>query len=84
MAGRSVPPMNFIKALVHNTDILFPDEPTSGLDPTNSRLMKDIAMKLGRLICGDIHIQWKFGFYFVCFNSSPCLWCHGFIRRLET
>ena len=36
--------LNFIKALVHNPDILFLDEPTSGLDPTNSRLMKDIIL----------------------------------------
>jgi len=36
--------LNFIKALVHDPDILFLDEPTSGLDPTNSRLMKDIIL----------------------------------------
>ena len=38
--------LNFIKALVHNPDILFLDEPTSGLDPTNSRLMKDMILEL--------------------------------------
>lgn len=36
--------LNFIKALIHNPDILFLDEPTSGLDPTNSRIMKDIIL----------------------------------------
>lgn len=34
--------LNFIKALVHNPDVLFLDEPTSGLDPSNSRVMKNI------------------------------------------
>lgn len=24
-------------------------------------------MRLGRLICGDIHFQWKYGFYFIYF-----------------
>ncbi len=38
--------LNFIKALVHNPNIIFLDEPTSGLDPTNSRVMKDIILKL--------------------------------------
>lgn len=33
--------LNFIKALLHDPELLFLDEPTSGLDPANSRLMKD-------------------------------------------
>lgn len=37
--------LNFIKALIHNPDILFLDEPTSGLDPTNSRMMKDLILR---------------------------------------
>lgn len=37
--------LNFIKALVHNPELLFLDEPTSGLDPNNSRLMKDMILK---------------------------------------
>lgn len=37
--------LNFIKALLHNPDILFLDEPTSGLDPSNSRIMKDIILE---------------------------------------
>jgi len=37
--------LNFIKALLHNPDILFLDEPTSGLDPNNSRDMKNIILE---------------------------------------
>lgn len=37
--------LNFIKALLHNPDILFLDEPTSGLDPNNARIMKDMILK---------------------------------------
>lgn len=37
--------LNFIKALLHDPDILFLDEPTSGLDPSNARLMKDIILE---------------------------------------
>lgn len=37
--------LNFIKALIHDPEILFLDEPTSGLDPTNSRLMKDVILR---------------------------------------
>ena len=37
--------LNFIKALVHNPQILFLDEPTSGLDPNNARIMKDMILE---------------------------------------
>ncbi len=37
--------LNFIKALLHDPEILFLDEPTSGLDPSNSRLMKDMILR---------------------------------------
>lgn len=37
--------LNFIKALIHDPDILFLDEPTSGLDPSNARIMKDLILE---------------------------------------
>ena len=37
--------LNFVKALLHDPQLLFLDEPTSGLDPTNSRLMKDMILE---------------------------------------
>jgi len=40
--------LNFIRALIHNPDILFFDEPTSGLDPVNARIIKDIILDLKR------------------------------------
>lgn len=37
--------LNFIKALLHEPNILFLDEPTSGLDPSNARSMKDMILE---------------------------------------
>lgn len=37
--------LNFIKALVHDPDVLFLDEPTSGLDPNNAKIMKDMIRR---------------------------------------
>jgi fluoroquinolone transport system ATP-binding protein len=37
--------LNFIKALLHDPQVLFLDEPTSGLDPSNSRVMKDLILE---------------------------------------
>lgn len=37
--------LNFIKALVHDPELLFLDEPTSGLDPNNARIMKDMILE---------------------------------------
>jgi fluoroquinolone transport system ATP-binding protein len=36
--------LNFVKALIHQPEILFLDEPTSGLDPVNARVMKNIIL----------------------------------------
>lgn len=50
--------LNFIKALIHDPELLFLDEPTSGLDPTNSRLMKDMILeekKRGKTILLTTH-----------------------------
>jgi fluoroquinolone transport system ATP-binding protein len=38
--------LNFIRALLHNPDVLFLDEPTSGLDPLNARVIKNIILDL--------------------------------------
>lgn len=37
--------LNFVKALIHEPEILFLDEPTSGLDPNNAKIMKDMIQK---------------------------------------
>ncbi|MEM7798159.1 MAG: ABC transporter ATP-binding protein, partial [Chloroflexota bacterium] len=36
--------LNFVRAMLHNPDIIFFDEPTSGLDPVNARRVKDIIL----------------------------------------
>ena len=38
--------LNFIRAIMHNPDILFLDEPTSGLDPINAQKIKRYITKL--------------------------------------
>ena len=38
--------LNFIRAIMHNPDILFFDEPTSGLDPINAQKIKQYIVKL--------------------------------------
>jgi len=38
--------LNFIRALMHDPDILFFDEPTAGLDPVNAHKIKDIIKSL--------------------------------------
>jgi fluoroquinolone transport system ATP-binding protein len=38
--------LNFVRALVHDPELLFFDEPTSGLDPLNARIIKNIIKDL--------------------------------------
>lgn len=38
--------LNFIRAIMHDPEILFLDEPTSGLDPANAQNIKEIIKKL--------------------------------------
>ena len=37
--------LNFVRAIMHNPDLLFFDEPTSGLDPVNARRIKDLILE---------------------------------------
>lgn len=50
--------LNFVRALLHDPDILFLDEPTSGLDPLNSRIMREIIREqqaLGKTVLLTTH-----------------------------
>ncbi|MEM1324344.1 MAG: ABC transporter ATP-binding protein [Bacteroidota bacterium] len=38
--------LNFVRAFLHDPQILFLDEPTGGLDPVNAKLVKDIIREL--------------------------------------
>ena len=38
--------LNFVRAFMHNPEIIFFDEPTSGLDPVNAKCVKDIILEL--------------------------------------
>jgi fluoroquinolone transport system ATP-binding protein len=40
--------LNFVRALMHDPQLLFLDEPTSGLDPGFARMIKDIIIDLKR------------------------------------
>lgn len=37
--------LTFVRAILHDPQVLFLDEPTSGLDPTNARLLKELILE---------------------------------------
>jgi fluoroquinolone transport system ATP-binding protein len=50
--------LNFVRALMHNPNVLFLDEPTSGLDPVNAHIVKEIILeqkKAGKTIFLTTH-----------------------------
>lgn len=38
--------LNFIRAIMHEPELMFFDEPTSGLDPVNAKIIKDMIVSL--------------------------------------
>ncbi len=38
--------LNFIRAILHDPEIIFLDEPTSGLDPVNAKIVKEMILRL--------------------------------------
>jgi len=38
--------LNFVRAILHDPQVLFLDEPTSGLDPVNGKIIKDMILDL--------------------------------------
>lgn len=50
--------LGFVRALLHDPELLFLDEPTSGLDPANARVVKDMILeqkKRGKTIILTTH-----------------------------
>lgn len=50
--------LNFVRALLHDPDVLFFDEPTSGLDPVNAAIIKgliDDQRRLGKTVLLTTH-----------------------------
>lgn len=50
--------LNFIRAIMHQPELMFFDEPTSGLDPVNAKIIKDIILEqkaLGKTVFLTTH-----------------------------
>lgn len=50
--------LNFIRAIMHQPDLIFLDEPTSGLDPVNAHIIRDIIQEqksLGKTVFLTTH-----------------------------
>lgn len=53
--------LNFVRAILHDPELLFLDEPTAGLDPVNARILKDMVEELksqGKTIFLTTHNMW--------------------------
>ncbi|MDO9536474.1 MAG: ABC transporter ATP-binding protein [Bacillota bacterium] len=75
--------LNFIRAILHDPEIVFLDEPTSGLDPSSTRRLKDILLEekqKGKTIFLSTHDM----FAAEAISDRVAFMVYGFIKLVDS